>query len=162
MLRCFRVHQMLKLIVGSLVSVVEVSWVQGVRACEGIINFGLLSLRLPDLSSLLVTVDQASLVAVVIIVLIFSFHAVIVTAEMLRVVSTKAVFIDIAGIDFLITLNELVHLLLGIVEASASSSSTFATFISTHLHLLFKHHDLILLVCILVLVVGSHIQPRVR
>jgi hypothetical protein len=71
------------------------------------------------------------------------------------VVSAKTVLVQVSSIELFVTLDQLIHFLLGIVEASPS-------FVCCHLHILFKHHDLILLVCVFIIVVRRHIQPRVR
>ena len=71
---------------------------------------------------------------------------------MVGVSGTETVLVDIGCVDLLIALDEFVHLLLRVVEASIGC--TLTTLATSHLHFFFKHHDLILLVCVLVVVVS--------
>jgi hypothetical protein len=61
---------MSELVIGSLISVIEISRVDRVRACEGIVDFGFLLLSPSEDVSLLVGVHQASLISIKVIIFI--------------------------------------------------------------------------------------------
>ena len=159
-LRRFDLKQMLKLIVRSLVCVIEVCRVERVRPREGVVDLRLLGLGLASLSSLFVTLDKTELVVVIVVVFILALHVVIVTAEVIGMNSAEAILVEVSRVQLLITLDKLIHLLLRVVEACSCAS--LASLRGGLPHVLLKHHDLILLVRVLVLVVGIHVEPRVR
>lgn len=144
---------MLKLIVWPLVRMVEIGGIERIRPRERVVDLRLLILALSYLITLVVAGHQAQLVFVVfILVICATLNCIFVTGVCPPVVP---VIIDICCVDLLIALNELIHLLGFLVEYAPAALAAGAL----HLHLLLKHHDLILLLGILVLIVRRHVQP---
>lgn len=147
--------QMFKLVVGALVSVVEISRVEWVRASERVVDLRLLCLPLAQPVAFFVTVHQTCFIIIVLVLVRLSIDTRVFIAATADAASV-AVIVDVCRVDLFVALNELVHfLLLIIIDDTATALG------GGLLHFLLQHHYLILLVCVLVLVVGIHVQPAV-
>lgn len=144
------INVMSKLVVGPLVSVVEVSGVDWIGAGERVVDLCLLFLSSPEDLPLLVLVLETQLVPV---------EAFFIVDAALAAINEVCEFINVSSIVLLITLNQLIHFLMGLVQSLGCCLSPAC--LHFVLQFFLKHHHFVLSVGVLVIIVSSHVEPLV-
>ena len=155
-----------ELSISSLVIVVKVSWIQRVRARKWIVNLNISLLTLLNKGAALPARLQTTLLALLVVferllhspfsyIKLFTVQIIIKLARCLTM-ATRLAIVRVRLIALLITLNQLVHLLLGIVQKEIS-----CYIINTELHFLLQLNDCKFFFGVLRVVVWFHRKPGV-